>query len=104
MDTADFGGIAVPPGGTVFMQATALDCASGLGNAFFDTPNPFYPLVFSAFNNTSQGVELSADGFNLAINAAGRIDWRGVPEPGTLALASLALLGIGATIRRRNAM
>jgi hypothetical protein len=101
---ADFGGVAVPPGGTPFMVATAASCLSGLGDAFFDEPNPFYPLVFSAFNNTSQGVSLSADGLRLAINAAGRIDWAPVPEPGTLALASLALLGIGATMRKRKTM
>lgn len=99
--TADFGGVSVPPGGTPFMQATAPSCPNGIGNAFFDEPNPFYQFVFSTFNNTSQGVELN--GTSLAINAAGRVDFVNVPEPASLALVGLALAGLGLAGFRRKA-
>ncbi len=100
--TADFGGTAVPPGGTPFMNATAAGCADGMGDAFFDQPQPFYPIVFDTFSNTSQGIALSANGLGLAIQAAGRGDFAAVPEPGTVALMSFALLGLGASLRKRS--
>jgi len=100
--TADFSGVAVPNGGTPFMNATAASCVDGAGDAYFDTPNPFYGLVFSTFSNTSQGISLSSNLRGLAINAAGRADFLQVPEPGSLALVSLALLGAGATLRKRK--
>lgn len=99
--TADFAGVAVPSGGTPFMNTTAASCANGIGDAFFDTPNPFYPVVFTTFNNTSQGVSLDATGRYLAVNAAGRADFA-IPEPGVLALVGLGLLGLGATRRRKS--
>lgn len=101
--TADLGGIAVPPGGTPFMNGAAAGCVDGMGDSFFQSPNPFYPLVFDTLNNTTQGVSLDVTGTKLAVNAAGRADFKEIPEPGTMALLGLSLLGVGVSARRRNA-
>lgn len=100
--TADFNGTALPVGPGSFMNTTATTCLNGIGDDFFDTPNPFFPLVFTTFNNTSQGVSLDATGTYLAVNAAGRADFAPIPEPGTLALLSLGLVGIGGALRKRK--
>jgi PEP-CTERM motif len=72
------------------------------GSLFFIDPVPFYDMTFNGFNNTTQGVTAGPDG-NIAINdASGTTDFNKVPEPGTLALLGLGLLGINAVHRRRK--
>lgn len=88
--------------GTSFNATTTFQL-TGLGSAFFTSPVPFYSLAFNSFTNTSQGVALSSDLQHLAINSAsGGVDFNSVPEPGTLALAGLAMLGCMGVVRRRN--
>lgn len=95
--------------GGAFINALTTYANTAAGNLFFVDPIPFYSLAFSAFNNTSQGVNISpgcatadpTDVCQVAIGASGIADFnKVVPEPGTLALLGALALGFGAVSRR----
>ena len=101
-DLNTFGGTGI--------NATTSYTNTAAGNLFFVAPTPFYSLAFAALNNTSQGVSIVGNcatiaGCTLAVNAAGIVDFNNnrVPEPETLALLGVGLLGMGASLRKRKA-
>lgn len=80
------------------------------GSAFFVDPIPFYNFAFSAFNNTSSGIQCNTAGcINTTVVAiiseGGVTDFNGrpIPEPGPLALIGLGLFGMGVLRRKARA-
>ncbi|MFJ3055287.1 flocculation-associated PEP-CTERM protein PepA [Herbaspirillum sp. NPDC087042] len=88
------------------------------GQLFFISPNPFYQFAFSAFNNTSQGLSCNgntnvstggatngcAGSFtSVAINnESGITDFNNVPEPASLAIFGIGLMGLVSLRRRKS--
>lgn len=100
-------------GGVALNSNVTFNLSNPGGPAFFTAPNPFFSLAFNTFNNVSTGI---AANYNLAagctvancVIAANTIvsNWtlvdRPVPEPETLALLGIGLLGFASTTMRRR--
>ncbi len=73
-------------------------CLNNIGSLFFAAPVPFFNVVFSEFNNTTQGIQVS--GNLVSINqASGGVDFNRLPEPDGVGLLGIILGALGLTAR-----
>jgi hypothetical protein len=100
-------------GGAFINTVTTYANTNPAGNGFFVAPDPFYNLAFQAFNNTLQGTldqqgdctSSPTSNCRIAITqAVGANDFgqTQVPEPFTLTLLGMGLVGAGVCRRLRK--
>jgi hypothetical protein len=103
--------------GGAFQNVNTDFALTAAGKTFFVSPDPFYSFAFSAFNNTSQGLQCNgntnvatggaANGCagvitSLAINSESGFTDFNVPEPASVAIFGAGLLGLGFLRRRKS--
>lgn len=81
-------------------NATGNFALTAFGQSFFLSPDPFYNVVFSQFNNTTDQISEVVDG-EVRISSTGRATFTRVPEPATVLLLGVGLMGAGFAARRR---
>jgi len=92
-------------GGTGFNSTNSFNLLNPAGTSLFTAPVPFYNVQFDEFNNTTQGVFTDPAGRFIALNqTSGGVDFNRVqvPEPASLALLGIGMLGIFGSRRFAN--
>lgn len=87
-------------GGSSFNPAMMFSLVAPYGPSFFTAPTPFFPLAFASQTNDSGQITRSGNGMHLATGGTASFG-RPVPEPMSLALVGVALLGAGVVGRRQ---
>lgn len=76
---------------------------TALGESYFFDPSPFYTVALAGFNSTGGAWNFNPANNMLAIgNAVGIVDFAPIPEPASLSLLGVALVGMAAVTRRRK--
>jgi hypothetical protein len=90
-------------GGTVVTGGAATGCGTFDALTYFTNPNPFYQIaLLSATAGSSNDLTVDATDHDATLNGVvADINFE-VPEPGTLAMFGLGLIGLGWFMRRRG--
>ena len=98
-----YGDSSFPASGGVTLGATTTFHITAAGSNFFKGPLPFFTATSNSFSNTAfSGSVVNSDG-SVSINSPGSTSFNNpIPEPTSVALFGLGLLGLSAGFRRRK--